>query len=143
MPSVLPMGWALVPRLLETTGQAYYINALTANTIAFYTSLANAKADTSRVNITGSTTGWSLRYLAYSGVTSIGLDSTAPIAATPGTTSIAFDLNLNNALASTRGQGSGICRTSKRQRQRSRRFGGSCRLRRTRQRRWCKFPILG
>lgn len=57
-----------------TVGTAYWIRALSTTSVAFYTSLANAEADTSRVNLTASITSrvvpagvWSttIRYSPY------------------------------------------------------------------------------
>jgi hypothetical protein len=86
-----------------TVNAGYYIRALTANTFSLYNTLADAKADTSRVNITGTNLAFTFRSLVYSNVWSVGFDAVAPIAATPGPTSMAFDLNLSNPLAAAVG----------------------------------------
>jgi hypothetical protein len=86
-----------------TVGQMFYVNALSATTFALYTTLANAIADTSRVNLTTTTTGATMVTLVYSNTFNVGFSTVAPIAGAPGSTTMHFDFNLTNALASTTG----------------------------------------
>jgi hypothetical protein len=92
--------WAALP-----VGQAYYIRALSTTTIAFYNTVADAKANTNRVDITGSTlTAATLRYLVFSQVFSSGdFDSVSPIGMSPGSPTMGFDLNLSTPLAAALG----------------------------------------
>lgn len=86
-----------------TVGQMFYMNALSSNTFALYTTLANALADTSRVTLSSSTTGATVVDLVYSNVFSVGFSSVAPVCGTPGGTTMQFDYNITNALATTAG----------------------------------------
>lgn len=84
-----------------TNGQVYYVNALSVNTLALYTTLANALADTSRVNITATTTGGTSRRFVFSNVDSYGLSAVSPIAGVPGTTTVQLAANLSPSLSAT------------------------------------------
>lgn len=91
----VPGGW--------TVAQMFYVNALSGTTFALYTTLANALADTSRVDLTTTTTGATMNVLVASSVFSTGFASVGGVAGKPGSPSMGFDYNLSNALASTVG----------------------------------------
>lgn len=84
-----------------TNGQVYYVNALSVNTLALYTTLANALADTSRVNITATTTGGTSRRFVFSNVVSYGLSAVSPIAGVTGSTTIGLVANISPSLSGT------------------------------------------
>ena len=86
-----------------TANDAYYCNALSATTLAFYTTLANALADTSRISITGSGTAWVVRPLLRQNEVNVGFNTSAPVGAITGNGSIGFELNLATALRGTVG----------------------------------------
>lgn len=85
-----------------TSSTAYYINALTANTLALYTTQKDAYADTNRVNITATTTGWSFRYLAYTTTINQGFDTVAPVGGfSNAATTLHWDFNLLTSAGAT------------------------------------------
>lgn len=89
-----------------TTGQAYYVNAPTTDQFTTWTNYADAVAGSGASQVkcsVNNNAGWSLRYFAYTNVFSIGFSGIAPIGGTPSSTSMAFDFNFTNALASTVG----------------------------------------
>jgi hypothetical protein len=91
----VPTGWIV--------GQMYYVNALSATTFALYNTLADALADTSRVNLTATTTGATMTALVTSNAFNVGLAAVGAVVGSPGATTMAFDINLSNALANTKG----------------------------------------
>lgn len=78
-----------------TTGRPYYVHAVDANKLSFHTTLAEALAGTGAADLSGSTTGWSMRVLILSSVVSFGMVSVGAIAGLPGTTTIGFEFNLS------------------------------------------------
>lgn len=86
-----------------TTGTTYYINALSSTTFSLYTLYTDALIDNNRVNITGTTAGATINHLVYTNVFSIGFSTIAPVAGTPGSTTMKFDFNLTTPVSTTLG----------------------------------------
>lgn len=77
----------------------YYVNALSSTTFSLYLTLADALADTNRVNLTSST-AMTMRKLVASNVISFGMSATNPIGGKAATTAMGLDFNLGTALSS-------------------------------------------
>jgi hypothetical protein len=80
-----------------TTGRPYYIYAVDANNLTFHTTRANALTGTSPENLTTTTTGWSFNYFAIANARRAGLPAVGAFGGLPGTTTIAFEFNLDAA----------------------------------------------
>lgn len=80
-----------------TTGRPYYIRAADANNLSFHTTLAGALAGTGAADLSGATTGWSLRTLIATNVVSYGMVAVGAVAGQPGTTTLGFEFNLSAA----------------------------------------------
>jgi hypothetical protein len=76
-------------------GQGYYLRALSPTTLALYPTLVDARADTNRIPLGGTSVAWSFRVWSYSGVVSQGFDGTCPIGAVTQHGTIWPELNLS------------------------------------------------
>lgn len=83
-----------------TAQAAYYVNALSATTYALYTTLANALADTSRVNLTAATTGAGLDFATITVSANSNLANN-PFQFTAGQTAVAGTITVASAMSST------------------------------------------
>lgn len=81
-----------------TNGRSYYVNALTANTLALYLTRASAVADTSRVNITATTTGGTWKKLVRTNEFTAGMATSGAFGFDTGSANIGFDFNVATSL---------------------------------------------
>lgn len=86
----VPAGW--------TVGQMYYVNALSTTTFSLYLTRAAAVADTSRVNITATTTGATAVKWVFTNAIGSGLKANGAVGGTTGTANIGLDFNLLTTL---------------------------------------------
>lgn len=81
-----------------TNGRSYYVNALSANTLALYLTRANAVADTSRVNITATTTGGTWKKLVRTNEFTSGMATSGAVGFDTGSANIGLDFNIATSI---------------------------------------------